>query len=218
MDGKIQNCVIKINLMKVLIISMSFFLMAFLSLISCNKNNMEMQKEMEVQNNTPSTVIEYQALPVRPGTRPETTPNIPHMQINLDIVQEVHEEMVRRIYSIPGVEEQPSIILSWQGLWIEDHLTLAEPGALLGGREFGHIHDDGSLHIFLEPKRAKEAIAAGWAVLHPFAAKGRKGWDGFVMLYTPQSIEELNTTFQLIVEAYNYVTGQAFVATDFYDG
>jgi len=209
--------------MKILIISIPLFLMAFLSLISCNKNDMEIQKEIEVQemenqNNITPSVAELEDLPVRPGTRPETTPNIPHMQIDLDKVPEVHKEMVRRIYAIPGIEDKPSVILSWQGLSIVDNITLAEPGALLGGREFGHIHDDGSFHIFLEPRRAAEAIEAGWAVLHPFAAKGRNGWDGFVMLYTPQTIEELNVTFQLIVEAYNYVTGQALVATDFYDG
>ena len=36
------------------------------------------------------------------------------------------------------------------------------------------------------------------------------------MLYTPQSIDELNVTFQLIVNGYNYVTGESILASDYY--
>jgi len=37
------------------------------------------------------------------------------------------------------------------------------------------------------------------------------------MLYTPQSMEELDVTFQLIVDGYNFVTGQKIKAIDYYD-
>ncbi len=196
--------------MKQIISNMSFILILFFSLISCNST------EQELPNIDMTETANLVDLPIRAGTRPETTPSIPHHQIDVDLVPEVNEEMIRRIYSIPGIEDQPSVVLSWQGLWLEDKLNIVNEDSFIGGREFGHIHDDGSLHIFLEPQRAIEAIEAGWAVAHPFAAEGRSGWEGFVMLYTPQSIEELNITFQLIVEAYNYITGQALVHTDFY--
>jgi len=90
------------------------------------------------------------------------------------------------------------------------------PDALIGGREFAHIHNDGSLHIFLELSRSHEAVRTCWAIFHPFAVQHLDGWDGFVMLYTPQSINELNVTFQLIVDGYNYVTGRNLLATDYY--
>lgn len=180
-------------------------------LFSCNNT------EPIIEDNTISDMIQYESLPIRSGVRPETTPNIPHHQINVDLIPDVHEEMIRRIYAIPGIEDQPSVVLSWQGLWIKENVTIAQSDALISDRELGHIHDDGSLHIFLAPQRAIEAIEAGWAVSHPFAVQNRAGWEGFVMLYTPQSIDELNVTFQLIVDAYNYVTGQSIVATDYYD-
>jgi hypothetical protein len=63
-------------------------------------------------------------------------------------------------------------------------------------------------------ERAREVVEAGWAVWHPWAKK-REGWEGFVMLYTPQSMEELEVTFQLIVDGYNYVTGKSVLATDY---
>ena len=40
------------------------------------------------------------------------------------------------------------------------------------------------------------------------------GWEGLVMLYTPQSEAELEIIFQLIVESYNHVTGQTIQASD----
>lgn len=150
------------------------------------------------------------------GSHPETTTGVPHVQIGVELVPEVNEELIRRVYSISGIENRPSVIAGWQGLWLTEEVTVIVPEALISGREFGHIHDDGSLHIFLEPSRANEAVATCWAIFHPFAVQQLAGWDGFVMLYTPQSINELNVTFQLIVDGYNYVTGQNIKASDYY--
>jgi phospholipase/carboxylesterase len=153
----------------------------------------------------------------REGSRPVTTTGIPHVQIGVNRVQDVHNELIRRVYSVTGIEDRPSVIGSWRGLWVAQDLNIAVPGAVIGSREFGHIHDDGSLHIFLEPTRSAEAVDTCWAIYHPFAVQKLEGWQGFVMLYTPQSIKELNVTFQLIVDAFNYVAGQNVLATDYYD-
>ena len=104
--------------------------------------------------------------------------------------------------------DRQSVIASWRALWLSDTVEIKTPSAIIGGREFAHIHDDGSLHIFLEPERAIQAVETGWAIHHPFAVQELDGWDGFVMLYTPQSFEELGVTFQLIVDGYKYVTGK----------
>lgn len=160
--------------------------------------------------------FDAEGLPARCDSRPETTTGVPHVQIGVELVPEVNEELFRRVYSLPGIENRPSVIAAWRGLWLTDQVTVVVPAALISGREFGHIHDDGSLHIFLEPSRANESVAACWGVFHPFAVQQQAGWDGFVMLYTPQSINELNVTFQLIVDGYNYVTGQNLLATDYY--
>ena len=182
---------------------LSIILISVILLISCKNEAPEIQND---DNSDEPVVIEV--LPVRSGTRPETTTGIPHKQVGVKPVPDVHERMVRRIYAIQGIEDRPSVIGLWRGLWSSEDLTIDVPDALIGGREFAHIHDDGSLHIFLEPERAKEAVDTGWAIYHPFAVQGLEGWDGFVMLYTPQSFEELDVTFQLIVDGYNYVTGQ----------
>ena len=85
------------------------------------------------------------------------------------------------------------------GLWLLEEVELARPEVIVRGREFAHIHPDGSLHASLPPIRAEEAVTQGWAVWHPWAKK-RPGWGGFVMLYTPLTMDELDVTFRLIVE------------------
>ena len=69
---------------------------------------------------------------------------------------------------------------------------------------------DGSLHASLSPERARAAIEASWAEPHPMALM--MGNEGMVMLYTPRTLAELDTIFQLIVDSYNYVTGRAITA------
>ncbi|MDU8885386.1 DUF5519 family protein [Yeosuana sp. MJ-SS3] len=163
------------------------------------------------------TCASSEDLPARDGSPPETTTDIPHMQLGgFEQIPQVIEELFRRVYSIPGIENRESAILGWRALWLTEEVNIVVPEALIRDREFGHIHDDASLHIFLEPTRSNQAVSACWAIFHPFAVQNLPEWNGFVMLYTPQSIEELNVTFQLIVEAFNYVTGQNLVATDYY--
>ena len=101
------------------------------------------------------------------------------------------------IASLPGA----------RGVCISDGVPLANPEAIVAGREFAHIHPDGSLHAPLTFERAIEAVDGGWAERHPWADQ-TEGWQGLVMLYTPRSLEDLDVVFQLIVESYGFVTGR----------
>ncbi len=163
----------------------------------------------------PASGSPYPALPKRSGPAPRVTPNIPHQQIDIKPVPEVNEELFRRAFSLLGVENRPSILSlpGARGLWLSNRISLVHPEIIRRGREFAHIHEDGSLHISLPLQRAREAVRAGWAVPHPMS--DQEGWEGFVLLYTPQSMEELDSTFQLIVDAYNYITGWAVRAKDY---
>ena len=185
-------------------------ILTILIVISCNKDDSNINNDVAVD------VVTTVELPKRSGSRPETTMDVPHIQIGVKLVPEVNEELFQRVYSLPGIENRPSVIGGWRGLWLTEEVTVFEHDALIGGREFAHIHIDGSLHIFLEPSRSHEAVETCWAIYHPYALQHPNPWRGFVMLYTPQSIEELNVTFQLIVDGYNYVTGQNLLATDYY--
>ncbi len=204
-------------------------ILIFLIVISCNNDDSEMENSnvdnditnidiininIATSDMTPEEITVVK-LPQRSGSRPETTTDIPHVQVGVELVFEVNEELIRRVFSIPGIENRVSVVGGTHGLWTAEEVIVFKP-QFIGGREFGHIHDDGSLHIFLEPSRSIEAVETCWAIYHPFAEQGQVGWDGFVMLYTPQSLDELDWTFQLIVDGYNYVTGQNLLATDYY--
>ena len=148
------------------------------------------------------------SLPERPGARPKTTNGVPHIQIGIDPEPELSEELLRRVDALPGVDlgatrvSLPGAV----GFQLASDVTLAHPEVIVGGREFAHLHPDGSLHASLAPETAATAISAGWAISHPWAQQ-RDGWDGFVMIYTPQTEQELEVVYDLVRVSYSFVTG-----------
>ena len=148
-------------------------------------------------------------LPQREGPRPETTNGVPHIQMGLEPVPELTERMLKRVDELSGVTlgatrvSLPGAV----GFQLDSDVDLAHPDAIVGGREFAHVHPDGSLHASLEPDLARAAVEAGWATPHPWADQ-RQGWEGFVMIYTPTTEAELDVVLQLVQESYSYVTGR----------
>ena len=159
-------------------------------------------------------IMTYPALPERQSPRPETTGSVPHQQIGVDPVPDVNEELFRRAFTLPGVENRPSAfsLPGARGLWIDDTVTIVRQDQIVSGREFAHIHPDGSLHASLPLDRARDAVDAGWAEPQPIA--DQLGVPGLVMIYTPQSHDELKSVLQLIVDSYNFVTGSTIDIAD----
>lgn len=158
--------------------------------------------------------MERARLPKRSGPRPQTHKSMPHAQIGVRPVPEVNAELYRRCFSLPDVRDEPTVISvpGARALWLCESLSLAHPEVIVAGREFAHIHPDGSLHAVLPPEQAREAVEAGWAEPHPVAEY--LGQDGMVMLYTPRTLTELDVIFQLVVDSYNFVTGRVVDATE----
>ena len=147
-------------------------------------------------------------LPQRPSPIPQTTNGVPHVQLGVDAHPDLSQQLLERVALFPGVTIGPTRVSlpGAFGFQLDDDLALARPEVIVGGREFAHLHPDGSLHASLEPALARMAVAAGWAIAHPWANQ-REGWEGFVMLYTPTSAEELEIVMQLVGRSYNFVTG-----------
>ncbi|MGI9389966.1 MAG: luciferase family protein [Boseongicola sp.] len=157
---------------------------------------------------TSSASAENGTLPMRETPIPRTTDGVPHVQIGVEPIPEISAELLKRVAEIPGVGIRNTIVSlpGALGFWIDEEIALARPEVIVGGREFAHLHPDGSLHASLDPALSDQAIHAGWAVSHPWA-KQRPGWDGFVMIFTPTTSEELDVVFALIVDSYEFVTG-----------
>ena len=154
-------------------------------------------------------IAQDRSFPMREVPRPETTNGVPHVQIDVQAIPELSEEMLRQVAKFPGVVlgatrvSLPGAV----GFQLEGDVSIAQPQAIVGGREFAHLHPDGSLHASLHPDTARAAIDAGWAVAHPWADQ-RTGWEGFVMIYTPVTEAELNVVLQLLRGSYTYITGE----------
>jgi hypothetical protein len=148
--------------------------------------------------------------PIRETAIPTTTNSVPHVQIGIVPVPELTAELLRRVANLPGVDIRQSVISlpGAKGFWLGTNVTLARPEAIVGGREFAHIHPDGSLHASLHPVTARAAVNTGWATPHPWAGQ-RPGWEGFSMIYTPTTDKELDVVFQLVVASYEFVTGRS---------
>ena len=117
------------------------------------------------------------------------------------------QELLKRTANIPGIDVRETVVSlpGAKGFWIDDSITITRPEVIAGGREFAHIHPDGSLHASLHPDLAAEAVKKGWATYHPWSQK-RPGWEGFVMIYTPQTNTDLEVVYQLIVRSFEFVT------------
>jgi luciferase-like monooxygenase len=148
----------------------------------------------------------------RSGSRPRTTPTNPHAQLEQNPERQVVEELARRVFALPGVEERPSAISvpGARALWLRDDVPAGPPEAFMIGREFAHIHPmpDGSLHAALPPEVAQEAVEKGWAEQHPVARMGYIP-QNVVMIYAPRNAEEIEVVAGLVVEAYRYAGGTA---------
>jgi hypothetical protein len=142
------------------------------------------------------------SLPVRLGDRPRTTPTNPHTQLDQQPTDLAWvEELARRVFSLPGVIEQPSRISvpGARALVLAPEEATGPPEAFLIDREFAHLHPapDRSLHAMLPAETVTEAVAAGWAEPHPFALRGLIPPTA-VMLYAPRDEAELDVIETLV--------------------
>jgi hypothetical protein len=77
----------------------------------------------------------------------------------------VVEELARRMFALPGVEEPLSVISvpRARAMCLSEGAPEGPREGFMIGREFAHIHPvpDGSLHAALPPEVAEEAVEKG---------------------------------------------------------
>ncbi len=155
------------------------------------------------------TVAAAQSLDLSPRATPipATTNNVPHVQIGVQPNPALTTGLLDRVAAMPGVELRKTVISlpGAVGFWLADGVRITHPEVIVGGREFAHMHPDGSLHASLDPVLARDAVEAGWATPHPWS-QTRPGWEGFVMIYTPSTVEELEIVYRLVEASFAFVT------------
>jgi hypothetical protein len=148
---------------------------------------------------------------LRSGARPRTTSTNPHTQLDQQPIDpEIRQELARRLFALPDVEERPTMISvpGARALWLLDSVPAGPPEAFMIEREFAHLHpgQDQSLHASLPADVARIAIEAGWAELHPVARMGLIP-PNTVMLYAPRDAAELEVTYNLVLASYRFAGG-----------
>ncbi len=148
------------------------------------------------------------SLATRTGGRPRTTPTNPHTQLNQQPSDlRWVDELARRVFSLPGVVEEPSGISvpGARALVLTAGEPTGPPEAFLIGREFAHLHPapDHSLHAMLPIETVTEAVAAGWAEPHPAALRGVIPATA-VMLYAPRDEVELDVIEGLVRDSHAF--------------
>lgn len=68
--------------------------------------------------------------------------------------------------------------------------------------------------MWLPVDRAVEVTTTKWGELHRWVGRADL-WEGMVMLYHPETLEEVDVTMQILVDAYNNVTGADLDPADF---
>jgi phospholipase/carboxylesterase len=132
----------------------------------------------------------------RPGDPPRVTDGVPHIQLTQNASQEMIAELAAWAFSRPGVVEKLTVVgNNALGLTVAEGLEMNSK-AILGGREFGHIHtgtEGGSLHLKIRTPDATEVVHKGWGEWHPVVAN-------MVMVYAPRDAADLEVV-RLIIEA-----------------
>lgn len=164
----------------------------------------------EVQKQEPILSDRTMVLPKRIGPRPHTTPRTPHIQQDQHGSRGMYATLAKRVFALPDMEEGQSTISDprSRAFWLKRSMPAGPPNAFLGSREIGHFHPwDGSVHVMLPPDIARQAIASGWAEVHPVAVAGMAP-ENLVMVYSPRDEQEVNVIFALLQAAYRYAGGR----------
>jgi phospholipase/carboxylesterase len=150
-------------------------------------------------------------LPARAGDRPDVQFRIPQSQLSDLSPQHVQDALWQRISALPGLSSGQSRISvpGARGLWADDATGPDDAFLVPAAKEFAHQHPshDGSLHLALPRALAGDAVAKGWAQVHPLA--GVRLSPGFLMVYGPRDEAELEVVWSLVKAAYRHARRDA---------
>ncbi|MET1007173.1 MAG: luciferase family protein [Propionibacteriaceae bacterium] len=153
---------------------------------------------------------DQEAIEVRPGSRPVTTPRTPHLQLDQFSPEPIQRELWTRMITLDGITAGHSLISapSSRALHLAQRRAHGPAEAFLIGTEFAHLHGDGSgsLHLTLPRATGRTALAAGWGEPHPAVALGFAP-PTTVMIFSPRDEYELEVVGRLVVISHEHALG-----------
>ena len=157
-------------------------------------------------------VAALEGAPPREGPLPETPDGIPHQQHNQNAPVPMQEELMRAAAELPGIffEPTPFSLAGSVGWRLEPSYAQGPAAAFIRNtREFAHQHrpQDGSLHMLLPGEVARDALAKGWGVIHPFTDTISGERSEYVMIFGPRNVRELETIWIIAQISYYHARG-----------
>ena len=173
----------------------------FLGLI--NTGTKTINKDMDTKEFT---------LPVRQGEPPQIGQQPPQLQYSDQSPRDIYQEFYDWMFTtFPKVRKEPTRISvrSSTAMWLDENENVGNIDAFMppaGGREFTHIHLDGSFHTVVGTEVEDEIIQKNWGVRHMYYNRGVKE----MLVYAPRNEKELEIVKAIVVKSYEYATGLTF--------
>jgi phospholipase/carboxylesterase len=152
-------------------------------------------------------------LPPRAGSRPRTSSEIPHSQLDQQPADSRYvDAILAEALTWPAVRVGPSEISvdGARALMLDDSTPGGPAQAFMVRREFCHVHAQGdfSLHATLPVPLAIAAERAGWAEPHFLVHTGQAP-PTVVMLYAPRDDVEHDVVERLVRSSYEFALSEA---------
>jgi hypothetical protein len=145
----------------------------------------------------------------REGEAPQVGQVPPQLQFSDKSPRDIYQKFHNWMFStFPKVREESTKISvqSSVAMWLDENENVGHIDAFMppsGGREFTHLHLDGSIHTVVDTEIEDEIINKNWGVRHMYYNRGVKE----VLVYAPRNMEELEILKSIVVKSYEYATG-----------
>jgi hypothetical protein len=145
----------------------------------------------------------------RSGLRPMTGSYVPHQQLTQQSPTEIYEEFIEWMKTaFPNTNVGKSLVSDSSSVALHMNNPEEIKGRVLmpvpGFTEFGHLHEDGSMHVALSAEDRWEVIIKNWGEAHPAAQWGVNA----VMVYAPRTHAELVIAKTVFTAAYKHAIGE----------
>jgi hypothetical protein len=139
----------------------------------------------------------------RPGTRPATSDQGPHRQLDQKASPALWGELVAQTFALPDVIEAHSQVspVDSRAVFLADQpVERAPETSLAPGKHLEPVHlhgvRDTSVHLVLPADRGARLVELGWAEPHQFADFGTE-----FMIYAPRTEAEIAIVLSIIQES-----------------
>lgn len=154
--------------------------------------------------------FELSNLPPREGPRPETSAQIPHVQLDQLPGQRLAEILFQRINALDYVAPRQSRMAApnVHAFWIPDTEAKGPKTAFIDDHEFCHLHcaGGGYVHLTLPRLISTIAIDRGWAELHLLARAGMMP-ETTHFVYAPRNTWELDVVVEILTASRDFARG-----------